>query len=636
MFTTNQSTLNYPYQNADLKISERIEDLLQRMSVYEKIGQMTQLDITLINTTGKQKDVILDPEKARDLIRNHHIGSFLNGEAVKPGTWYRFMSELTRIAVEETRLGIPVIYGIDHIHGASYLEGATIFPQSINLGATFDPKHAHNAGWVTAAESFDIGHHWIFAPVLDLGANPLWPRFWETYGEDPYLASLMGSANVEGVQKNDDIRPLKQAATGKHFLGYSDPRHGWDRTPAHLSMQQIHEFHRPSFQKAIDAGLKTIMTNSGEINGVPVVASHDILTKLLRDEMGFEGVVITDWDDIGKLVDLHYTAGNYKEAVYSAVQAGIDMSMTPEHLEFNKSLLELVDEGRITEERIDQSVLRILKLKFELGLFENPFPRDDRFHRIGHPENRQKAFEAAKDSIVLLKNDGNLLPAKQSKRIGLFGISANSKRNLSSGWTIAWQGGKEERYPVHMHTIYTALGEEFPETEIKLFTKDDVPDAKTITDSEKKRFVNKLNSFYLLIFAGGEEPYCEFTGNISDLSLPKDQLNLLKLISGSETPVVLILVQGRPRIITELIDDLDAVIHAGLPGFEGAKAIAEVISGKVNPVGKLPFSYPMHPNYLVPYNHKKSNLYSFDPEKANRIVKTNDSPSLFPFGHGLS
>ena len=627
---------NYPYQNPDLAISERIEDLLQRMSIYEKIGQMTQLDITLINTTGKQKDVILDPEKARDLIRNHHIGSFLNGEAVEPETWYQYMSELTRIAVEETRLGIPIIYGIDHIHGAGYLKGSTIFPQSINLGATFDPKHAFNTGWVTALESADLGHHWIFAPVLDLGVNPLWPRFWETYGEDPHIASLMGSAYVDGSQNNEETAPYKQAATAKHFLGYSDPKSGWDRTPVQLSLQQIHEFHRPAFQKAIDAGLKTIMTNSGEINGVPVVASHNILTKLLREQMGFEGVVITDWDDIGKLVDFHYTAKSFKEAVYSTIMAGVDISMTPKHLDFNSSMLKLVDEGRITEERIDQSVRRILRLKFELGLFENPFPRNDRFDRIGNPANSLKALSAARESMVLLKNQNNVLPAKNPKRIGVFGITADSKRNLCGGWTLTWQGGKESQFPEEMPTIYSALKEEFPDADIELFNPNEILNPNDSSDSEESSFLKKLNSFDYLIYVGGEEPYCEFTGNITDLTLPEDQISELKLISKSTTPVVLVLVQGRPRIITKLIDDADAIIHAGLPGFEGAKAIVNVISGRVNPSGKLPFSYPKNPNHFLPYNHKKSSVFSFNPDEANQIVKNNESPALFPFGYGLS
>ena len=315
-----------------------IEDLLSRMSLAEKVGQMTQLDITLINPSGVQKDVRLDVRKARDLIATHHIGSFLNGEAVPPVDWFVFMEELTRIAVEESRLGIPLIYGIDHIHGASYVKGATLFPHSINLGATFDPEHARTAGRITALESADLGHHWVFAPVMDLGVNPMWPRFYETYGEDPLLCGRMGAAFVDGLQNAAASEPTRQAATAKHFLGYSDPKSGWDRTPAHLSMQQIQEWHRPAFQMVVDAGVKAVMVNSGEINGVPVHASRELLTDLLRRQMGFEGVVVTDWDDIRKLVDFHQTAEDYKEATYQCVMAGIDMSMTPLTLDFNTAL----------------------------------------------------------------------------------------------------------------------------------------------------------------------------------------------------------------------------------------------------------------------------------------------------------
>ena len=634
--TDKQYAEDIPFRNPELTVSERVEDLLKRMSLYEKIGQMTQLDITVINTTGEQKDVVLDPDKARELIRNHHIGSFLNGEAVPARTWYEFMRELTRIAVEETRLGIPVIYGIDHIHGASYLEGATIFPQGINIGASFNPEHARNVGSVTATEAAELGHHWIFAPVLDLGVNPLWARLWETYGEDPYLAGVMGAAYVDGLQNNTAVSPRKVAATAKHFLGYSDPKSGWDRTPAHLPMQQIHEFHRPSFQKAVDAGLKTVMTNSGEINGVPVVASHDILTRLLRDQMGFEGVIVTDWDDIGKLVNFHYTADNFKKATYDAVMAGVDMSMTPLHLDFNSSLLELVEEGRIPEKRIDESVRRILRLKFELGLFEHPYPRDDRFDRIGCRENRRKALDAARESMVLLKNDNRVLPVEKPARIGVLGPSAHSRRNLCGGWTIAWQGGKESRYPDTIHTVYSALTDEFPEAEVHHFGPEDVPDVNAASASALASYLEKLNGMDLLVYAGGEEPYCEFAGNIADLKLPDGQVEELKYLSKSTAPVVLVLVQGRPRLINEVVDGADAIIFAGLPGFEGATAIANIISGNVNPCGKMPVSYPMNPNHYLPYNHKKSNLYFFDPNVANQIVQGNVTTSLFPFGYGLS
>lgn len=620
-----------PYQDQTVSIHNRVEDLLERMSLYEKIGQMTQLDITLINKTGHQQDVELNPTKARDLLLNHHIGSFMNGEAVPPKTWFNYMRELMRISVEETRLGIPIIYGIDHIHGATYLEGATIFPQAINLGATFNPNHAYNTGFCTALESADLCHHWGFAPVLDVGVNPLWPRLYETFGEDPFMAGVMGAAFVKGYQENTDIEPYKVAATGKHFLGYSDPRSGRDRTPANISMQQIHEVYRVPFQMAIDAGLKTIMLNSGEINGVPVHASYEILTRLLREQMGFEGVIVTDWEDIEKLVNFHYTSPNYTEATFAAVQAGIDVNMTPLSLEFNSSLLELVENGRIQESRIDESVRRVLKLKFELGLFEHPFPRNDRFERVGNSENKQKALDAARESIVLLKNEG-VLPAKHPSKIAIFGPSANSKRNLSGGWTLAWQGGNEKDYPQDMLTIYSATKAEFPHSEVKLFSSDDFPHTKT----SRSAFIKQLDNYDLILYAGGEEPYTEFIGNIDDLNLPFEQRMEIKFLSQSNTPLLLILVQGRPRLIHTIMDDADAILHAGLPGFEGGEAIANIISGKVNPSGKMPVSYPMSPHHYLPYNHKKSAMYNFNPDVANQIVQENVTSTPFPFGFGLS
>ena len=613
---------SYLYQDRNASVEERVGDLLDRMTVYEKIGQMTQLNITTINETGHQSNVVLVEEKARKLIGEHHIGSFLNGEAVPPEQWFEFMDGLNRLAIEESRLGIPIIYGIDHIHGASYLEDATIFPQAINLGATFNKNHSYNTGRVTALESADLGHHWNFAPVLDLGVNPPWPRFWETFGEDPHLASVMGRAYVEGFQNEEYTEPKRVAATAKHFLGYSDPKSGWDRSPAYIPMQAIHEFHRPPFQSAIDAGVKTVMLNSGEVNGVPVHASYELISGLLRDQMGFDGVVLTDWADIEKLVNFHYTAEDFKEATYQAISAGVDMSMTPLTLEFNEAMRELVEEGRITEERVDESVRRILRLKFELGLFEDPYPRNDRFHRIGTEENRMEALDAARESIVLLLNKNGVLPAENPQKIIVAGPSASSKRNLSGGWTIAWQGGEEEQFPDRVLTIMDALKLEYPEAQVVY--AQDIPDR------------SELNSADLIIYAGGEEPYTEFVGNINDLSLPREQLDDISELTNSSTPLALVLIQGRPRLITEVAGDVDAILFAGLPGFEGAEAIANVISGKVNPSGKLPFSYPMYPNHYIPYNHKPSDVYFFEADHANEIIQEEQDPSLFPFGEGLS
>ena len=621
--SANGKSRHYPFKDANLPVEQRVEDLLHRLSLPEKIGQMTQLDITLINTTGVQKDVELDPRKALKLIKEHHIGSFLNGEAVPAKSWHRFMKELIRISVEETRLGIPIIYGIDHIHGTTYLKDSTVFPQGINVAATFNPNNAYNTGKVTSDEASGLGHHWFFSPILDLGINPVWPRFYETFGEDPFLASEMGEAFIKGVQQKHDDNTYKSVATAKHFLGYSCPTTGWDRTPVRLSMQEIHEFHRPSFQKAIDSGVKTIMLNSGELNSVPVHASKEIVTGLLREQMGFDGVVVTDWDDIGKLTDFYFTAENFKEATLQVIDAGIDISMTPLHLDFNTCMFELVKEGRITESRIDESVRRILKLKFELGLFEHPYPEELDRIEIRTADSRKKALEAARESLVLLRNENRTLPLKKVKKIAVLGPSANSKRNLCGGWTVAWQGGNEKDYPNDMHTVFTALEKEFEDAEVILFEQEK-PDLK------------ELKKANLIIYCGGEEPYAEFGGNITDLNLPVEQKQAIKHISTAGVPVVLVLIQGRPRLIHDILDVTDAVLHAGLPGYEGAEAIANVISGKINPSGKLPFSYPASPSHFMPYNHKKSELYFFDVEKANHIEHGNQSSSLFQFGHGLS
>ncbi len=591
------------------KSDQRVEDLLSQMSLEEKIGQMTQLNISMINTTGQNQDIILDEEKTRKLLQEYKIGSFLNGNAAPAEDWYRFSKRLREIAIEESRLDIPIIYGIDHVHGADFLEGATIFPQPINLAATFNPAFAAQMGRVTVRESADLGHHWIFAPVLDLGINHYWPRLWETFGEDPLVASDMGKAFVEALQDSSNSAPYKVAACAKHFIGYSDPRSGWDRTPVHVPDQYLHEFFRPSFQTSFDAGIKTVMINSGEINGVPAHASSKILRNLLRDEMGFEGVAVTDWGDIQKLVRTHRVAANEKEATFKAIQAGIDMSMTATSINFCKYLKELVEEGRITESRIDESVRRILTLKFELGLFDNLTPRNDRFDRIGSDEHRKMALETARESIVLLKNDlvgkKPVLPLSTNTRVLLTGMSANSKKNLAGGWTIEWQGAAEERYPKDMLTVKTALEQQFG----------NVGHAVSASDIKKMASASDV-----IVVATGEQPYTEFEGNINDLSLAKEEMELIRTAVETGLPVVLVLIEGRPRIFTDVEERLAGVIWAGLPGFEGAEAIADILSGNVNPSGKLSISYPAYVGHNNAYHHKNTDKDTY----------------LYPFGYGLS
>ena len=605
-------------------VSSRVEELIEQMTLEEKAGQMTQLNISTINTTGVQRDVILDAEKVIPLIRDHHIGSFLNGEAVPAEMWFEYMTELMHLSVEHSRLGIPIIYGIDHMHGASYVANSTIFPHNINIGATFNTLHAVNNGIVTGLESADLGHHWIFAPVLDLGRNPLWPRIYETFGEDPYVAEIMGYEYVYNLQNNPGTAPYKQAATGKHFLGYSDPVSGWDRTPAHIPDQQIYEFFVPGFRGAMDAGLSTIMINSAEINGVPVHASKEILTDLLRDYLGFEGVAVTDWADVDQLVTKHRIAENIKEATYLSVMAGIDMCMTPYDLSFTNALIELVKEGRIPESRLDESVRRILTLKFELGLFENPYPSNERFDRIGAPEHKALAYDAAVESIVLLKNEGNALPlASGAESILIVGPSADSKRNLSGGWTLAWQGGEEERYPDDVETIFTATQKAFPGATVEAVSD--------ISAANLNAIVQKANAADVVIYALGETPYTEGVGNINTLILPDEQHNLVNATADISATKILVMVEGRPRIITDFVDHMDAVLFAGLPGNEGGKAIANIIAGTEVPSGKMSITYPRFAGAFYPYNYKWA-VYTPSNQSQEEFVST----TLYPFGYGLS
>lgn len=608
-----------PYQDASRPIEERVQDLLARMTLEEKIGQMTQISTSEINTTVNAKvksdrfKPYLDKEKAAKFIRENHIGSFLAAFAVPPKDWFDFSYQLQKTNFENSRLKIPIIYGNDHIHGANYVSGSTIFPQPINLANTFNEALASEMGRITALEIADLGQHWNFAPVLDIGRNPIWPRHYETMGEDPYLISKLGVAYIRSLQNAKDALPYKIAATAKHFIGYSDPKTGWDRVPAVIPDQELREIFLPPFRAAIDAGVKTFMVNSGEVNGVPIHASSKILTELLRNELGFQGVIVTDWADILQLIGEHKMAQNEKEATLMALKAGIDMSMTASSVSFCKVTKQLVEDGLYPIERIDESVKRILKLKFELGLFENPFPSDKRFSRIGSAENKAKAKQSAEESIVLLKNENNILPLSQGKRILVGGPNANSKTNLCGGWTLEWGGAPESKYPFEMETVFTALSKEF-KTGVSLF-KDTI--AKGLPDLSK--WSAACQTADVIVCVVGEAPYAEGLGNINDLTLPEDQISLVKTAQATNKPVILVMVAGRPRIIAPIIENSKAFIHAGLPCFEGGMAIAGIISGRINPSGKLSFTYPQFTGHITPYNVKAHDKYTYQ----------------FPFGAGL-
>ncbi|MCZ8215591.1 MAG: glycoside hydrolase family 3 C-terminal domain-containing protein, partial [Cyclobacteriaceae bacterium] len=609
----------------DQKIESKIDELLAQMTLEEKIGQMTQLTNAQIVTesnwgNGSDLSIVMkiDTAKLGAIIRKYHVGSFLNGIAVSPETWYTFYKDLQEHNLKVSRLKIPVIYGVDQMHGPNYVEGGTIFPHAINTAATYNNAFPEAMAHVTAVETADLGHQWIFAPVFDLARTPLWGRFYETLGESPYVAATMGSIFVKTLQGDSAIAPYKIAATAKHFLAYSDPKSGWDRTPVDISEQTLYEMHVPPFQAAVDAGIASVMINSGEINGEPVHASYRILTKLLRDEMKFKGVAVTDWEDIIRLYRNHKVATDERDATLKAIEAGVDMAMTPYTTDFCDHLLALVKEGKVSEERIDLSVARILRMKLSIGLFENPLPRNDRFNKIGSEEHRALALAAARESIVLMKNTNNTLPLlpANTKKVVVLGPMANIKSPLAGGWTLRWINHDESLYPAYMHTLYTALQQDFGEQKVQLASND----ANAIQSAAKGADA--------LVVAIGEMPYSEGFGSIEDLNLPEEQQLVVKAALATGKPVVLVMISGRPRVFTTLYQKSNAVLFAGLPGFEGAQAIAEIISGKVNPSAKLSFNYPATVNKLVPHNHKST-----------ESVLAHEIPNpiaLSSFGEGLS
>lgn len=604
---------------------EKAEKLVSQMTLEEKIGQMAQLNITTIMTDSLQKhyDSVrtyhLDTAKLIRFVTQFHIGSFLNGRGVSKESWYEYMHELQRVNLTHSRLKVPILYGVDHVHGSNYLKEGTIFPHNINIAATFDTTISREVANVTVYETSGLGHHWNFAPVMDLGRNKFWGRYYETYGEDPVLASQMGTAYIHALQNNPAIAPYKVAGCVKHFIGYSDPKSGWDRTPAEIPDQILREFFIPSFKAAIDAGVKTLMVNSGELNGIPVHASHDILTKLLREELGFKGVVVTDWLDIISLRDMHFVAETEKEATYMAIHAGIDMSMIPVTTDFCRYVKELVQEGRLSEERISQSARRIVELKYDLGLFETVLPDKNRLTWIGKPESKAKALHAAEESIVLIKNEKATLPISPTvKKIIVTGAVAQSRVALCGGWTYRFAPKNDYWFPKEMNTLLEGIKKEFKSSKVIFVAEHEL--ATQAKDAD------------VIVFAAGEkEGYAETDGTIDDLQLDSSQVAWAQTVFALKKPVVTVLIEGRPRLLGNIFDRSEAVLWAGLPGGEGAQAIAEILSGKTNPSGKMSFTYPFKQGHIIPYNHKPSEYTTY-----REVSKELKRYTIAEFGTGLS
>lgn len=607
---------------ADAAMEAKVRRMVAKMTLEEKVGQMTQLTLEAFAKSDKDGYLTLDPEKLRNGIVNHHIGSILNcgGQARTPENWQEMIAQMQEIAARETRLGIPILYGIDSIHGANYVLGATIFPQNIAMAAAGNVALVEKAAEITAMETRAVGIPWNFNPVLDLARQPMWPRVFETFGEDAYVASVMGAAYIRAQQGDDLSRSDKVATCMKHYLGYSLPRSGRDRTPAYIPERELRQHFVKPFAAAVRAGTVTCMVNSSEINGVPVHSSAFYLTELLRGELGFDGFVVSDWADIENLYTREKVAKDRREAVKMAVMAGIDMSMVPYDYSFYDTLIELVRDGEVPMSRIDEAVADILRIKFKLGLFERPYPNKNLLGYVGQESSRKVNLQVAQEAMTLLKNEPKTLPLARDRKVLVTGPTANLLSVLNSGWTITWQGDNEALYPQEKYTILEAIRAKIGE--------DNVTYVNAVTFDEEKDIAGAVaaaQNVDAIVACIGEPAYCETPGNIDDLTMSEPQLKLVKELAATGKPIVLVLVQGRPRVIRTIVDDAAAILMAYLPGMEGGQAVADVLFGDVNPSGKLPYTYPRFASGFTTYDHKPS-----------ENTAENKFHPQWPFGHGLS
>ena len=612
------------------EIAEKVDSVMQKMTLTDKVGEMTQLSIDMISE-GEPYNLAephrLSEEKLREVLVENRVGSILNvgGHAYTVEHWREIIRQIQEVAMNEKPTGIPVIYGIDTIHGANYTLGSTLFPQQIAIAATWDTQFAKRGAEVGAYETRASYIPWSFSPVLDIGRDARWPRLWETFGEDVHLATEMGVAMVEGYQGDDAADPHHVAATMKHFLGYSLPITGKDRTQAWIPERQLREYVLPTFKAATEAGALTVMINSGEMNGIPVHANKDILTGLLRDEMGFEGIAVSDWEDIIYLQSRHKVAKTHKEAIEMAVNAGVDMSMVPLDLEFPKLLKELVEEGKVPLERIDEAVRRILTVKFKLGLFENPYYEEEGLYdKFGSEEFAKDSYNAAVEAVTLLKNSNEILPLSKDSKILVTGPNAHSLTALNGGWSRTWQGTDPQYDTEGKPTILEALRTKLGQSSVTYVEGTAIDSVINIDEA-----VAAAKNNDVAVVCIGEAPYTEKPGDLRDLWLPQAQRDLVEAIAETGTPVVMVLIEGRPRIVSDIEPKTEAVLMGYLPGDEGGNAIADILLGDANPSGKLPITYPRYPNDLVTYDHNYT-------DQVDTNFGTDAFNPQWEFGHGLS
>lgn len=618
----------------DKAIENKVESVLKTLTLEEKAGQMVQLTSETFCTDG-----LVDTAKVRHLVREYKIGSFLNmiGVSSRPrAITAEQIKKIQDITMDE--LGIPMIYGLDMIHGATYLDDATFYPQEVNLAATFDRSYANMMGKVIAYESRAAMTPWVFSPVMDLSRNPCWPRVWESWGEDPYLQSEMSVAETVGAQGHDPnhIGLENVAVSIKHYLGYGATASGKDRTPAYVAPDDLREKYFRPFKDCMQAGALTLMVNSASINGVPVHASHEYLTEWAKEQLGWDGLAVTDWADINNLYTREHIAANRVEAVAAGINAGIDMIMDPYDPEVCKDIITAVNEKMIPMSRIDDAVRRVLRLKARLGLFENPVWDVDHYDKFACKGFQANAYEAAVESMVLLKNEDNVLPIQAGKKILVTGPNANSMRTLNGGWSYTWQGDADN-FASHHNTILEALKNVYGEKNVSYVAGVNYDMTPMMWDKEINididAAVRAARNADIIVACIGENSYCETPGNINDLNLSSNQKELVKRLAKTGKPIVMVLNEGRPRIINDIEPLAKAVVDIMLPGNYGGDALASLIAGKENFSGRLPFTYSKYVNSLHTYDYKVSEnvqtmggLYNYD---ATMDVQ-------WPFGAGLS
>ena len=606
------ASANVPVIKSDPKIEAQVEQTLKKLTLEEKIGQMMELVTDLFGANDKNGVFYIDEHKTDSILSRYKIGSILNAPNTCAPTakqWEKYIAQIQKISMK--RIGIPCVFGLDQNHGSTYTQGGTLFPQNINVAATFNREIARRSAEATAYETRAVSVPWTYSPTVDLGRDARWPRIWENFGEDCYLSSEMGKEMVYGFQGEDpnNIDQYHIATSMKHFMGYGVPWTGKDRTPAYISPADLREKHFAPFLAGLQAGALTVMVNSASVNGMPMHANKDILTGWLKEETGWDGVLITDWADINNLYTREMIAKDKKDALRIAINAGIDMIMEPYSCDACGYLIELVKEGKIPMSRIDDACRRVLRMKYRLDLFKNPTQKLKNYPKFGGEEFAKLALEGATESMVLLKNEGNILPLQHGKKILLTGPNANQMRCLDGGWSYTWQGHRADEFAGKYNTIYEAFCNEYGKENVIL--------NQGVTYNEKGKYweenepqiqgaVDAAKNVDVIVACIGENSYTETPGNLTDLWLSENQRNLVKELAKTGKPVVLVLNEGRPRLIADIEPLAQGIIDILIPGNMGGDALVNLVSGKSNFSGKMPYTYPKEINSLANYDFKKS------------------------------